>query len=478
MFLRFTALTLIAFCTINKTNAFDTEGHKAIEQEAYRLLAAMLASGSLPDGGSIIRFLKKTHILNDDLSSYSHFPDISLERQFAQNRQMYHFMASVNAALEASKQKTKQDQQLYMLLSSLEPCYKTMYFFFREILKNSKGASQAGRGIYVLIHIVADSYSSEHTTREESSMGIMAIKSWQFSRLCWPKATRAKEDGKNTLLLLHRGFCAKGDHEWFDDQKKQLTPLAQNAAISIKDLLIAIYQAMNDESKAGSLITGFFEKDFKPFNSIANNGEFTFPNSNRTIKYDFNTEYNNSSNDPIFEVDRSPRHCLTATLQSDFSLKPVVSAFGVEYMFQRAPTQADNSKVFLNRIPHGYGVALSKFNLPGQNVSFASLLRTKIFVSASVALPIINCTLDPEAGAAIFPFSKSTNLSFAGGIDLVWSIGKDFGSQNTATKTVRFSVGYEFDQWSIDRNSHFIKLKLGFNTWHIRSIKDPLKKAI
>ena len=95
MILRFTIFIFIGFFNSIHLFAFDSDGHKAIEKKAYELLRSYSGSGNIPDGITIISDLqKRSHILFDDnLETHSNYPDLSLERQFAQNRQMYHFMA-------------------------------------------------------------------------------------------------------------------------------------------------------------------------------------------------------------------------------------------------------------------------------------------------------------------------------------------------------------------------------------------------
>src|SRR5258706_7910984 len=109
---------------------FDTKGHKAIESEAYRLLYNYPGSGTIPNGIQIIKFFTDRNILAGDFPNpHSQFPDLSLERQFAQNRQMYHFMASNHDVMLASGSKGEELQQQQLLLQALPPCLKMIYFF-------------------------------------------------------------------------------------------------------------------------------------------------------------------------------------------------------------------------------------------------------------------------------------------------------------------------------------------------------------
>jgi hypothetical protein len=56
-------------------------------------------------------------------------------------------------------------QQRRLLVEVVPDCMEMMYLFFQETLRDSAEASKAGRGICVLMHAVADSYSQEHTPR-------------------------------------------------------------------------------------------------------------------------------------------------------------------------------------------------------------------------------------------------------------------------------------------------------------------------
>ena len=218
--------------------AFDAKAHKLIEQHAYCLL------NREPNGDEVIDYLLKNRFLFADYSlPHSAFPDLSLDRQFAQDRQMFHFMAANKDVMEACKESQPDKQQHILLVQALKPNLKMMYYLIREFLNCPKGASQAARGLYVVMHIIADSYSSEHTKRSEN-MEIVTIKGWQLARVSWPDDAKVDDNGDGTLRLLHHAKeklalgdrnWRKGNRAWNEYPTDSLSELATQAAIAIKD---------------------------------------------------------------------------------------------------------------------------------------------------------------------------------------------------------------------------------------------------
>lgn len=462
-------LSALILIQSNEVAAFDKNGHKAIEQRAYELLEHY--AGLNTSGIQIIQALKYYKILADDYPTVrSHYPDLSLERQFAQNRQMYHFMASNHDVIFATKVSGPFLQQQQLLINSLGSCLRMMYLFFREIVECPLGSSQAGRGVYVLIHIVADSYSSEHTARDSATAQLITIKGWQLSRLCWPASAKSKTDDKGTLSLLH-SVKGRGDHQWYDSTTKQLTPLADSAAYAIRDLLITLYLAKKSPEKADVLIREYFEKHFRPLTGTMTGSEFVFSNTSKVIPYTYDNDYISNKSSVTFDYDRFPGFSVMITTFSALSRKQFIKGYGVEFAKYVTPKAADNPKSIFQRIPYGFGGSLSRFVDQGSTKSFGSLLRLKGFYTPSFALPLINASLEPHVGMAAFPFSNSAHLSFVWGGDLVWSIGDDWVLPYFhAPKTLRLAIGYEYDNAGPVMKS-MVKLKIGYNTWHGRVVK-------
>ena len=104
--------------------------------------------------------------IKDNEDANSAYPDLDLGRQFLSDRQIYHFMASSRYVMQALRKYDNIDeQQAYILKKALPDCINMVYTLLRETIDNPEGASDAGRGIYVLMHAITDSYSREHTIR-------------------------------------------------------------------------------------------------------------------------------------------------------------------------------------------------------------------------------------------------------------------------------------------------------------------------
>lgn len=457
-------VTILSFST---SYAYDSEGHKAIEVAAYKLMEKHPAAGNIPDGLTIIQYLKDNGFLNADYPQpHNHFPDLSLERQFAQNRQMYHFMASNRDVLAALNVTGEQAQQQKVLFRALQPCLEMIYFFFREIIKNHHGASQSGRGIYVLMHIIADSYSAEYASRDIITGNLITVKGWRLSRLAWPADAKQAEKGKETLRLLHNSFKTPGDHEWGDTIN--LSPMAKKAAESIRDMLITLYMAVQPGGDADKVVSNFIEQHFRPLGSKMNGANFVFPGTTVSIPSSYYNQYEKRPKNTTFKYDRFPQHAWMLSLQPALSNHPFMMAYGIEYSKFITPHAADDKGAFVKRIPVGFGTSLSAIaGMPDLN-HFTATLRATGFVSCSFALPLVSANLEPYAGVGMYPFSKTVYTSFAGGADLVWNIGSDwFLPWSKANRSTRLSLGYAFDRWS-PLTKHSFKLKFGFNTWHGR----------
>ena len=457
---------LISFFTFNSSiHAFDTKGHKYLEQEAYKLLR------NYPNGQAIIDWLVQNKILVEGLPSRSQYPDNALERQFTQSRQGYHFMTSNFNVLEAARSKGNLPAQEELLLRSLGPSLQMIYFFFREIIENPSGASQAGRGIYVLMHIVADSYSTEHTSRDSTNAELLTIKGWKISRLVWPKAARAKEPGGKTLLLLHHGKPAPGDRAWFymNGQDTVLTAAGKNAAKAMCDLLVITYEASKQPSRADEVLCNYFEKYLKPYQSTVSNKTFLFAGTSKNVRYNFGDNYEADKKAVIFHYDRSPFYSLMLTVQSGFSTKELFNTFGAEIERYVSPRAADKAFALIRRTPVGYGLGVVYINNHPPGATFAAALRFKAFMSFSFALPLLNASFDPHGGISVYPAASATHFSPHAGVDLVWNPGNDWYFINSHARTIRLTLGYEYDPWNVFLQNS-IKLKIGYNTWHSRIV--------
>lgn len=454
-------------------HAFDTKGHKYLEQEAYKLLR------TYPNGQAILDWLVQNKILSEGLPSRSQYPDNALERQFTQSRQGYHFMTSNFNVLEAARSKGNLSPQKELLINSLGPSLQMIYYFFREIIGNPAGASQAGRGIYVLMHIVADSYSTEHSSRDSVTMQLFTIKGWKISRLGWPKIATSKEPGRETLLLLHRGKPAFGDREWFyvNGNDTLLTASGKNAAKAMCELLVLTYEASKQPAKADALVCHYFEQYFQPYQSTISNKTFVFAGTSKKVRYNFGDNYEADKKVVILHYDRSPFYSVMFTVQSGFSKQNLFNTYGAEIERFISPRAADKALALVRRTPVGYGFGVVYINNHPPGATFVSALRLKSFVSFSFALPLINASFDPHGGLSVYPAASSTHFSPHAGVDLVWNPGKDWYFITSHPRTLRLTLGYEYDPWNVFLQNS-IKVKIGYNTWHGRIVvPKPRRRA-
>lgn len=465
----FAALIIFLFGTGNSF-AYDSDGHKAIEKQAYRFFEDLKTTAGHPDGLTMLTFLKKCGGLSNYPTPFSSYPDFSLERQFAQDKQMYHFMASNDAVLEAAGLPDSASQQHRLLMLSLKDCLQMMYFFFRETELNPKGASEAGRGLYVLIHVVEDSYSPEHTTRDLQTGELVTIKGWNLSRLFWPAAAKAREPDSHLMRLLHNSNHPTGDASWAGNEPGCLSPQATQAAHAVADLLVTLWEADNKPASADQFIEAYFATYFRPLGSSIKGTVFTFSNSKDTIDFNFSGLFrSNTSNYATFGYDRFPRHVLMATSSTSFS-KPLGS-YGLNYEYFVTPGAADNRHSLFSRIPYSIGGAITEIN-QGQN-GFSNNLNLKAYAKTVFSVPLLPTDLEPYAGAELMPYAGTKHFDAIYGVDGAVNLGNDWGIGKTTT-TVRLIIGFEHNFSGIPAKNS-LTLKIGFNTWQGRVIKTEIK---
>jgi hypothetical protein len=152
------------------------------------------------------------------------------------------------------------DRQYALLQKALHENYKLLFFLFNETVHHPVGSRQSGRGLYVLIHIVTDAFSAEHTTRDTANH-LLTVKEWRTNRIGWPPNAREMSSEGEDLALLHRGMFSKtsADDYWATcthkrkkkeiNHKCELSPVELKAGEAVRDLLIAVYQSLQDTSK-------------------------------------------------------------------------------------------------------------------------------------------------------------------------------------------------------------------------------------
>ena len=446
---------------------------------AYKLVTARSAQDGLPDGNAMLAYLRKVKILHDDspLKPYSGFPDMSLERQFAQDRQMYHFMIPNDVVLRAARPKnlTYAQRQRVTLRYGLRDCVKMIYFFLIEMLGAPERASRAGRGIYVLMHAVTDSYSPEHTTRTQDNFQLKAIKGWKLSRFGWPDAAKEKQkarDGSDdhTLLLLHQSIHAAGDYNWKMADGK-LSPQAEQAARAVADLLVLTYQAHRHFREADKLWEAYASRWFVPEGASIKGPTFYFPGTTDSIRFDYAKEYHKYRDAYGFDV--FPQWTLSVFGQGNINNLSDMGAYGVELNWHWIPGFADKAGVFLNRLP--YGAALSVTRMPrldAEVINRPIWQFQALFAPNLVIIPKINAYLQPRLGFGLTSFAPNIKPSLVAGADLAWNLARPKALPIRQRLVSRFGVGYEFDAVGLPAR-HSIGIKIGLNYMRGRRLYRP-----
>ncbi|MDO7847981.1 hypothetical protein Q5H92_16570 [Hymenobacter sp. M29] len=504
-------------------NAFEADGHAAIEREAYARLKARPASQGLPDGLSILHKLYEANVLKEDVADlvvHTTYPDISFERQFAQDRQVYHFMAPNRPVVQAAKLKignqpaSLEQRQQKLLQGVLPDCFRMMYYFFRETIRNSQGASQAGRGIYVLMHVVGDSYSPEHATRTPDLNGLVAVKGWRLSRFGWPQGAKEFEPARDncsgrTMAMLHRVAQAKADKCWRGTEgvTQALSPLANAAAIALEELLVTTYRAQliaNANAPAiDDLWRSYAQAYFQPQGCTVQGNDFVYATGtlgdgkSETIPFVFGAAYTYTPHVPkpgqskagewaqslnAFTFDRFPMNSWYVVAASGHAFGRDAWGWGVEMNHHWTPAGADERGVFWRRIPHGYaltasaqpGYAQRHLTADGKALALGRAIQVEgLYAPNVLVVPMLNATLQGRIGVGVMPLVSQPEWAVVSGASLAWNVGEDFGRR--FLYSWRLALGYDYDTSALPAY-HTVSLKLGFNSWKGRVIKNPLKR--
>ncbi len=460
-------LVFICLFSFGYARAHVPGGHVKIEKKAYALLKAQQAQGNLPDGKKIFDFLVANGIIKDSDDANSGYPDLDLGRQFLSDRQIYHFMANSHYVMEAMRQydDTKM-QQAHILRRSLPDCLNMVYTLLRETIDNPRGASEAGRGIYVLMHAITDSYSREHTIRDTTTFNLINIKSWQLSRLFWPKEAKTlepKRDGSiETMTFLHT-TAGMADEEWEYDNG-ELRPEALAAANALKDLLATTYSAMTSRGEVDPLITAYMAKHFKPQIATVEKDYFIFSNDTTTLKLSYNAGYAN--NDNVLKLDRYPLFSHMIYYQNGID-NTELNSFGYEVGYHITPRAAFSSTSFFQRLPYGFTVAINENTRLLKDANLVESIQLKAAAKVAIYLPLRNLVFEPRVGYGFTPFyGNEWNAGLISGFDIAFNLGRD----NNRKRTKRFAIGYEYDASGL-HSYNSILFKIGYNSWQGRVIK-------
>ena len=282
-------LKILVPCFLLWSGAYphDSWGHKVIEAAAYKHLLAIKQIPELGNvsGRDVIITLIQYGILDPpvgddttkdiyhflfprDSSSYtlldflpplkSGGPDVLIDRQFADNGQLFHFMAVLH---DVDKQDSSALPLLCpdLLLKAYPRCLRFLTGLTYQILLDRLDSKARREGIYELIHSIADSYSGAHVERDTTLPG------WNIKFLYVWEATAMIRGAPQDVSMYYHGF----PHDIRDNQflksgsisfngkivnaqdidsylipTDSLTHRSVVAARAIEDLLVTLYSLL------------------------------------------------------------------------------------------------------------------------------------------------------------------------------------------------------------------------------------------
>lgn len=459
------AVALVAMGAPRVASAFKPEGHDALECLAYQ--------EAVGDKATAANLAPLVLLQDRKYVPESGNPDKSLERQFDPNNQAFHFMATNEAVIAAAGAK---NPEATILTSQLPKLARLMRVLFDEIAMNSTGAVQAGRGVPVLLHIVADSFSREHTSRDKNGK-LLAIKGWQLIGSDWPCLAKSPMDmkagnGADVLRLLHNDFEGGADLDWrrcetlsrstvssacsattIAIQRDDLTTESNLAVDALRDLMVLIGQCA-DHHCDGTLDAKWREYWTRHFSSE--------PMVDPEAPTDKEREA------ILYEYDGFPRHHLSLSPAYNFG---GAGAASLDYRFHMVPRRADS-------VPHrfmwhtGFGLGGSRGEPSSLNVcligGLSLLLPWLAWTSAEVGLGFVRQAAGLEQGVA-WAIAARWRLSV---------FGHTFKSRPTSLfnhTTLAFFVqgNHPFGRPTDAPTGEVqVGLSLGLTTWHARFIKE------
>jgi hypothetical protein len=282
------------------SSAHTTRGHNVIEAAAYKALLKK-PKGEIPGypqytGKEVLQYLIAQHILrvppcypvdghmDPDCLEYEHedslvwLPiigsgdmDAIFYRQFSENGQNFHFMATPDDVFLD----TRVDEHTHVPVGLSQRAYprsiKAMSGTFYDVLFSRFEARENYRNIYSLIHTIGDSYSEAHAQRDPTDWSIDYLKPWQAT--AWEPYLFYWSGWQYFFGDSHHGFPTDDrDKQYFNadsvhheemdffDRNPYLVPRAHlsergiRAANAVEDLLVTTFRVLKrGEDEGGDL---------------------------------------------------------------------------------------------------------------------------------------------------------------------------------------------------------------------------------
>lgn len=290
-------------------NAFKEPGHRAIERAAFEQLvdtgnADVLVTlvkvgalrGALPPAPQSDRNVDRDGYIGlprGDLNVRgvwvgSHIPDHSFDRQLQSYGQCFHFNArAVDTTTPEAVEKSEVGVVGIgvphgMVHDAYLRCVSLMDVLVRGIIADPVDAEQRHKGLYTLIHMVADSFSDAHTARTEN-WRILYVKPWRLRAWVpnlWPW-NWGEYSWKEFVTDNHHGIIDERDWDFALDSPdcqrwrenpgvfptSCLSPSAKRAADAIVDLLVLVSAYVDHPPlpEGGAMSLPGFEKAWNAF---------------------------------------------------------------------------------------------------------------------------------------------------------------------------------------------------------------------
>lgn len=242
------AVALVALAVLHVSSAaqaFTVEGHEALEAAVYRRLLRSSAvddgDGHAVSGVELLRDLIRHGALETppcfEPASDSRRarceqaasdrpalfwpvlgtgePDLKTLRQFASNGQCFHFMArSEDVWTEPEDVAFGVPRRLGS--EAYARCTRLLSSLFAATVRDPKAANEEYRGLYALMHAVADSFSAAHAERDAEGH-IVYLKPWRL-RAALPYALPTRWDAYRYLFgASHHGVVDARDFAFVQD---------------------------------------------------------------------------------------------------------------------------------------------------------------------------------------------------------------------------------------------------------------------
>jgi hypothetical protein len=263
--------------------AFKEPGHRVIERVAYQRLidagsAEVLAKlaragalrGALPPAGAKDPNLDPNDYIGMKIGDLnvqgiwvgSHIPDHSFDRQLQSYGQCFHFNARASDATTAEAlEKTREGHVVSigvpqgMVHDAYLRCVSLMDVLVRGIIADPVDADRRNKGLYTLIHMLADSFSDAHTARTKD-WRILYVKPWRLRAWVpnlWPW-NWGQYSWQEFVTDNHHGVMDPRDWDFVNDTpdcqalKEDpgklpadcLSPVANRAVDAVVDLLVLV----------------------------------------------------------------------------------------------------------------------------------------------------------------------------------------------------------------------------------------------